>query len=108
MAEKLDRSTIIGMGFTEGERQDNSCVRDQLSGRDLMPPRTSDDLDWSDSLELRARVTRAGDRKTADILTAAARRWRQDQATIAMLRTDVTRLKGLVAELVDAAKAAQP
>lgn len=104
MDENLDRSTIIGQGITEGERQDNSSARDILAGWGGPPPRTSDLLDWSDSLELRARITEAGDRKTAEMLRAAARRWRQDQATIANLRADITRARALIAAAVDAAK----
>ena len=107
MDEKLDRSTIVGQGLTEGERQDNSSARDMLAGWGGPPPRTSDLLEWSDSLELRARITEAGDRKTADMLRASARRWRQDQALIAAMRGEIQRLKALIGTLVDGAKGVQ-
>ena len=104
MDEQIDRSTIVGQGLTEGERQDNSSARDMLAGWGGPPPRTSDLLDWSDSLELRARITEGKDSKSADLLRASARRWRADQALIAAMRGEIQRLKALVATLVDGAK----
>jgi hypothetical protein len=56
------------------DREDGTSERimDQIT-----PARTPDADDFCDALYLRARLTRAGDRKTADMLEAAAKRIRQ-------------------------------
>jgi hypothetical protein len=56
------------------DREDATSERimDQIT-----PARTPDADDFCDALYLRARLTRAGDRKTADMLEAAAKRIRQ-------------------------------
>lgn len=56
------------------DREDGASERimDQIT-----PARTPDADDFCDALYLRARLTRAGDRKTADMLEAAANRIRE-------------------------------
>ena len=53
------------------------------------PPRTSDNHDIHDALWLRAEITRAGDRKTADLLMAASREIARLEAANKVLRDRV-------------------
>lgn len=98
----------IGMGFSQNEYRTNASVRDQIDGRDLMPPRTDDAYDFADALLLRARIIEAGDRKTAQILVQAAAEYTRLRGTIERMAVELARARTLVAACVTACAPEEP
>ena len=98
-------------GFTANELRTDYARSHVWAGhaRDLAHERTADIVTLQDTLDLRARMTEAGDRRTAELLRRAATHITALEDKIAelrrMLREDAEALKGAQRELHDARKA---
>lgn len=110
MRESIGPSRAEG-GFTENEMRTDYARSHvwQDHARDLTHERTADIVTLQDTLDLRARLTEAGDRKTADLLRHASTHITALEDKIddlrRMLREDAEALKGAQRELHDARKA---
>ena len=99
-----EENPILGRGYSLNEYRTNASVRDQINRVDLMEPRTDDNTDFADALELRARIIDAGDRKTARMLRDAADEYRRLVSTVERMSVELTRARTLIAACVTAVK----